>query len=252
MIALIDGDIIAYRCSSSCEPTRAKALLEPFEDAIRRADELLNRILQETGATSYRLFLGGSENFRYKIDPNYKANRANKPKPTWLQDVRAFLVTDWNAEICDGIEADDALGIEQYSLVTNVMLFEKMDVWERHYNSITCSIDKDLLQLEGWHYNFVKMEKIFVDEMTGIKNFYQQLIQGDQSDNIMGYDGKARLKIPQFLQPKIDELWSCTTESEMLELVRNMYNDDERLLRNGQLLWIMRKEKDIWKLPQTQ
>jgi hypothetical protein len=38
-------------------------------------------------------------------------------------------------------------------------------------------------------------------------------------------------------------------EFEMFEHVRNMYNDDEKMLMSGQCLWIQRKENDLWKFP---
>jgi 5'-3' exonuclease len=233
MIALIDGDLVAYRCSSSCEPTKAKPEREPLEAAIGRTHDLINRILNETGATSFRLFIGGETNFRTTIDPNYKANRKDLPRPTYLQDIRALLCTDYDAEITDGIEADDAMAINQRA------------------DTIICSIDKDLLQVPGRHFNFVKNVWYGIDKLTGLKNFYQQLIQGDATDNIMGYDGKARPKIPQFLQPKIDELWSMDNEWDMYRLVLQMYDMDyERLLRNARLLYIQRKENDEWNFPQ--
>lgn len=260
MIALLDLDIIAYRSSASCEPTMVKHFLEPKELALLRCEDLIQRILHETGATSYKGYLGGEDNFRYKIYPEYKANRSNKPKPTWLQDVREYLVTEHNAIICDGIEADDALGIEQTFLYNEVsagfgfqalMKEEGKSLAESNRTSIICSIDKDLLQIPGWHYNFVTGVKSFTDELTGLKYFYQQLIQGDQSDNIPGYDGLMRPKIPKFLQPKIDELWDCNNERDMWELVWGMYGEAPQIFINAQLLYIQRKEGDKWHPPVT-
>ncbi len=252
MIALIDGDIVSYRTASSCNPTKTKPEQETLDVALRRAEDLMNRIIHETSSEAYMLFLGGSENFRTSIDPNYKANRKDMPKPMWLQDVRSYLVTEWNAEICDNIEADDKLGIEQTRL-------NGLSDKHSEYESVICSIDKDLHMIAGLHYNFVKQEWRFIDEDYAIKWFYQQLIQGDLTDNIMGFDGKARPKIPQFLQPKIDELWNCSTEREMWKLVYEMYYDSSedkkesiaRLHRNGKLLWIMRKENDYWESPEV-
>ena len=234
MIALIDGDIVCYRAAASCEPTLHKAEREAKEVALARADDVIRRILHDTNSQQYRIFIGGSENFRYEIYPEYKGNRKDLAKPMWLQDVRESLVVNYNAIITDGIEADDAMGIEQ--------------TWEP--DTIICSIDKDLLQVPGWHYNFVKQERIYTTPLDGLKRFYQQLIQGDQSDNIPGYDGKMRPKVPKFLQPKVDELWSLDNEQDMYDLVLAMYdNDAGRLLRNGRLLWILRKEGEQWQPP---
>lgn len=220
----------------------------------------MKRILHETGADSYKMYIGGSENFRKQIDSSYKANRDDKPKPAWLQDVRAYLVTEWKAEITENIEADDALGIAQDKSFVDVLCWSdvrQQEIKVRKWSNTTviCSIDKDLHMIPGAHYNFVKQEWKFVTDNYAIKWFYQQLIQGDSTDNIMGFDGRARPKIPQFLQPKIDELWACETELEMYDLVWQMYSDydgqdsSERLEQTAQLLWIRRKENDKWAVP---
>jgi hypothetical protein len=123
-------------------------------------------------------------------------------------------------------------------------------LWKNLQGSIICSIDKDMLQVPGWHYNFVKLERQFIDELTGFKHFYTQLILGDQSDNIPGYDGKMRPKVPQFLQPCINSIWGAESESEMYRIVLEMYGDDsERLKRNAMLLYILRHEGDEWRPP---
>lgn len=251
MIALLDGDIIAYRAAASCEPTKTKEFLEDRAVALFRAEDTVRRILHETGADQYKVFIGGSENFRHQIYPEYKANRKDVKRPDWLQDVREYLVMEHKAVICDGIEADDAMGIEQcaehYRVGTED---DDRPGYLYDVDTIICSIDKDLLQVPGHHYNFVKQERIFVDQLVGLKHFYQQLIQGDASDNIPGYDGKMRPKIPKFLQAQVNYLWHCANEVYMYDLVLGMYEGDkERLKRNGQLLWIQRYEGDIWLPP---
>jgi hypothetical protein len=160
-------------------------------------------------------------------------------RPKWLQRVREHLVTDWKASVTDGIEADDALGIAHCS--------------EHDGDSIVCSIDKDLLMLPGMHYNFVKGEQRHISPLEGLRNFYGQLIMGDRSDNIPGFDGKMRVKIPQFLQGHFDLLEEMTEEIDMYEYLLNLYNEDtETMHRNAKVLWIMRKENDYWEAPKGQ
>ncbi len=195
----------------------------------------MRRILHDTNSQSYRLFIGGAENFRYKIDPNYKANRSDKPRPEWLQPVREFLVTEWKAEISDGIETDDNVGIA-YN-----------DAFE---DAVICSYDKDLRQIPGNHFNFKTGVFDIVSPRDGLLNFYTQLILGDKSDNIGGYDGKMRQKVPQFLNPVMDRLHACSTERDMYELVESIYElGEEALHRNAQLLYIQRKVDDSWSVP---
>lgn len=240
MIALIDGDLVSYPSAASCEPTKAKAEREPLDVAIRRADEAMRRILHATNAREYKLFIGGADNFRYQIDPTYKANRNDKPRPEHLQPVREFLVTEWKAHISDGIETDDHLGIEQSA--------------DNDQETVICSYDKDLLQVPGNHYNFQKEIWSYMTPLQGWASFYTQLIMGDRSDNILGFDGKMRVTVPKFLSQYVSAIHeSCSTPWEMFRVVEEIYElGEEAMLRNGQLLYILRHEYDEWSFPQEE
>lgn len=226
---LVDGDIVCYRCAAATE--------HETEDIARwQTSEMMRRILHETNAMQHRCFLSGGSNFRYDVYPEYKANRNDMPKPKWLQSVREHLVTEWNAKVTDGIEADDAMGIAQCS--------------EHDGDSVIASIDKDMLQIPGYHYNFVRLEHRNISPLEGLRNFYKQLIMGDRTDNIFGFDGKARQTVPKFLAEKVEYLDECMNEADMFAHVREMYNDDERMLMNGQCLYICRKdENERWQFP---
>ena len=113
--ALIDGDLVVYRCAASCE--KQGILIEPLEIALARVDELMRRILYEVGAVTYQVFLTGSNNFRYKYNPDYKANRRDTKRPEWLEPCREHLIVKWNAQLSDGCEADDMLSIAQTKLI---------------------------------------------------------------------------------------------------------------------------------------
>lgn len=235
-IALIDADLVAYRSSASCEPNKNKAEREDLEFAVARARDMMERILHATNPISFKAYLTGSDNFRYGICSNYKANRKDMVRPQWLQPVREYLVQEWGANVCDSIEADDAIGIDS-------------SIEE----CIICSIDKDLLQLSGHHYNFVKELFTFVSPREALANFYTQLLLGDRSDNIQGFDGKMRTSIPKFLQPYVDAIRSCTSEYEMYQVVHDIYElGDEDLIKNGRLLYILRKHDDMWNPPSSE
>jgi 5'-3' exonuclease len=216
MKALIDGDIVVYRCAASAEGEDDVGI------ALVRVDRLMEEILYATKADSYRAFLSGGNNFRYDVFPQYKANRKDAPKPRWLGACQDYLLSNWNAEITDGCEADDALGCAQDGTGT-----------------IICSIDKDLLQIPGKHYNFVKNEFSEVTEFQGIKHFYLQLLQGDRTDGISGLDGIGPKKAEKYLE-------GCETEEDLFNTVRGLYNNDKLLDTFGKCLWIWRHEGNIW------
>lgn len=225
---LVDADIVCYRCAAATEQ-------QGPELAVWQTSEMMRRILHETNAMQHRVFLSGSNNFRYSIYPEYKANRKDMPRPKWLQLVREHLVTDWQATVTDGIEADDAMGIAQCT--------------EHDDNSIIASIDKDMLMIPGRHYNFVKQEFRHISPLEALRNFYFQLIMGDRTDNIPGYDGKMRQSVPKFLESAVSYLDECMTEWEMYEHVRNMWSDEDMMHIAAQCLWIQRKEGDKYTPP---
>lgn len=222
--ALLDADLIAYRCAATCED---------FDDstvAIQRCFYLTEQILHSTQADSYTLYLTGSDNFRKKINPEYKANRKDKPRPKWLQDCREALVKEWQAVVTDGIEADDAMGINQTE------------------STIICSLDKDMLQVPGHHYNWVRDETTFVTPEQGLKSFWMQALVGDVADNIIGVRGLGPVKAGRILDPLYADTLEVLDEI-YYETVRGLYNDDVRLHTNAKCLWILRHEAGFWLTP---
>ena len=187
---------------------------------------MLKRILHETEATSYISYLTGPNNFRYTINPEYKANRKDVEKPKHLGICRDFIMKFYNGVMCDGFEADDAMGIAQCKQETKEP-------------TVICSIDKDMLMIPGYHYNFVKNEFSQVSELEGIKQLYRQMIIGDSTDNIFGIKGIGKVGAAKI----IDHL---TDESQMFLEVWQLYNDDKRLLMNANCLWIQRNENEMY------
>jgi hypothetical protein len=91
-----------------------------------------------------------------------------------------------------------------------------------------------------------------VSPLMGLRHFYTQLIMGDKADHIPGFDGKMRVKVPQFLEGHIAYLEECFTEREMFDHVAEMYKEHsslEQMIVNGKVLWIMQKEEDFWQEP---
>lgn len=222
MKALIDADIVAYRCAASAEN-------DPLDIAFVRIDRLMGDIIWNTEADGYQAFLSGEANFRKIIYPDYKANRKDMPRPQWLQQCREYMIQHWDAVMTDGYEADDAIGIAATTDPT----------------AIVCSIDKDLKQLPGRHYNFVTNEFQTVTYLEGVKNFYKQFLIGDKADNIPGIRGIGKVKAARIVDPLEDE-------TEIFTAIRDIFDDDERLLLTGRLLWILREEEGYWKFPQVQ
>ena len=223
MQALIDHDLVVFRCAASAEN-------DSLNIAIHRVEALLDELLTKTGADSYRAFLSGKSNFRKTIYPEYKANRT-APKPVHLEALREYALEKQNAELApDTLEADDALGINQTD------------------DTMIVSLDKDLLMVPGKHFSWeikgkgwTKPDK-FTEQtkLGGLRLFFEQCLKGDTADNIKGIEkiGNKRAK---------SMLADCVTEQQMFDAVRNAYGNDDEFIMNASVLRIMQNEEDVWK-----
>lgn len=230
MLALIDGDIVTHRVGYTTDN-------DPFWVAKARCDEMLDGILTKTKADTFRIYLSDSKenNFRYNIFPLYKANRIDQKRPVHLESLKEHLLVNWGALIAHGHEADDALGIDQ------------------GVGTVICSIDKDLLQIPGLHYNFVKDVFTEIDLHESNLRFYSQMLIGDTSDNIRGCRGIGPAKSAKAFE-------GCKEEVDFLEVVYNLYQKQEEgmstedilqhMLTIGRLLRIKQSEQEeLWTFP---
>lgn len=225
MHLLVDADSLLYKAGFVVNSEGQEQL------ACWQLDQLCEVLLDNVRPESYQFYISGSNNFRYGVYPEYKGNRVDMARPIHLAAMRVHIVSKWAATVTDGIEADDAVGIAQCT------------------TEDTCisHIDKDIDMIYGLHHNYNKNESYYVSNEQAMFNFYMQLIQGDKGDNIPGYDGKMRPKLPQFLYPVRDKLNECSCPEEMLEIVAGYYQYDwERLDLSARLLWIQRKSDDDW------
>ncbi len=224
MIALVDADVVAYRIAFGCND-------EPEKVAIAKAAEFLeDLVFTFANADDCEGYLTGKDNYRHEIAKTvpYKANRVAE-KPKHLGIIREYMISAWAFSVQEKQEADDAISIRAYAL------------GEEDY--IICSIDKDLDNVRGWHYNFGKNERYFVKEEDAIRNFYRQVLTGDRVDNVPGLPGIGPKKAEKILQ-------DCCTEEELYKAVLEAYKGDVVLLtEQAQLLWLRRKEGELWQPP---
>lgn len=120
--------------------------------------------------------LSGPGNFRDSIATvfPYKGNRDSSHKPYWYQSIRNYLSGEWGARIVHGREADDECSI--------------LARRDRDANTDYCiaTIDKDLDQIPGKHYNYLKLvhHRQSVDDAS--RWFWQQCLSGDATDGVPG------------------------------------------------------------------
>lgn len=224
---LLDGDIIVYRAAFSTEG------MEP-EDAEHKAEELIEEIMEATmfdpDPDALLVFITGPDNFRYEIATiaPYKGNRSASAKPQHFYHLRDYLVSEWDAEVSQGEEADDLIAKAATRLGPS---------------SIIASVDKDFMQVPCKFYNFGKKEFIEVTEFEGLTFFYTQILTGDRADNIKGLAGIGPVKAKRIIE-------GATTEQELYDKVLAAYDGDlDALIENARLLWLRREDDELWLPP---
>lgn len=258
MKSLIDADIVCWRAAFAAQETwydiylddkrlesfssrkmvdayvmgdkdytvRERIVPLPDKLATKFCDNLVNQILKKTGCDSQTLYLGGKFNFRKFLDPEYKANRKDLPKPLHKENIREHLIKNWGAEVVEYIEADDAIAIAQNTSDT-----------------IICSIDKDMKQVPGHHYHIVNDEFFEIDELEGWKNLFKQCLTGDIADNVQGMSGIGEKKATKMLA-------DCSSYEELRDKVHGAWVSlGEPDIPNYHLLYMLRdnQERDMYK-----
>lgn len=219
MIALLDSDIFVYRIAHAAKNEDSlKAVQRTVQTTIN------NLLLFDLDVDDYELHLtDGKNNFRNAkaVTVPYKGERKSE-KPRWYDEIREYMVNEFEATIHYTIEADDMLAIRATELGED--------------ESIIVSLDKDLDQVQGWHYNFVKQEKYYVDYPNAILNLAKQFLTGDRVDNIRGVKGIGPVKAQRLLG-------ELTTWEEMWEVIEEKLGTD-RAIENGHLLYMLRTRDD--------
>ena len=224
MVARLDADILCYRVAAASEnetEDTAMATLVSFVEDLMLFD------LQEE--IDYEFFLTGKTNFRYDVAVTapYKGNRKDKPKPKHLPLLRDYMIYAFGATVSEGQEADDDISIRATELGPE--------------ECIIVSLDKDFMQIPGWHYNFVKREKKWVTPEEGMRFFYTQVLMGDSADNIKGAPGIGVKKAEKILA-------DATTEIELYQCCVEVMGA-ERVLEDARLLWLRRSPNQMWEPP---
>ena len=155
-----------------------------FEESCNIADDYIINILNVTSATHYVGFFGGSSMSRKTIYPEYKANRKDLEPLKNLVEMKHYLYEKWKfvwltSDIAETTGKDCIHETDDY-----VASFVKQTP-----DSFIISPDKDLLGLEGNHYNPKKNKWVYNTEIEAYQHFWKSMVVGDSADNIKGIVG---------------------------------------------------------------
>lgn len=175
---------------------------DPVSYALRAVNVQVQSIMEECekrfGETGKMLmWISEGKSFRDKLATTrpYKGNRDPTHKPVHYGAIRDHLRAKYSSFVARGIEADDAVSIFAH------------DHYERSKPEriVIATIDKDLDQIPGWHYNY--MQKVFyaITNAEAEQFFVQQCLSGDPTDNVIGCwkcgEAAARRIAERFVYP---------------------------------------------------
>lgn len=202
---LIDADnLLVYRIGFAVEKDPNGE--EAFKYNIRN---FLDKLINKLGDFERKIYLTGVDNFRDEIATllPYKGNRTGAQKPKYYRQIREYLIANYGAIVVDGMEADDALGIEQMKYYHEPE--HEGDTGSCDSTIVAC--DKDMDMIPGKHYNPVKDKEYWISNDEGYYNFYKQCLTGDATDNIPGLKGYG---------PKTAEKWLEDHGSTMQSVIK--------------------------------
>lgn len=147
---------------------------EEYEKLFVVLEDTLMNILYDTNCTSYRAYLTGKENFRYKFLPSYKWRRSSKPAPKALLNLKKMcLARLTDCYLRAGEEADDSC-CRDYTTE------------EEGITKVLCHIDKDLNQVAGEHFDMSDNSTYSISKKDADDWVWYQVLAGDTADCYKG------------------------------------------------------------------
>lgn len=216
MILLFDYDSMVYKASyrvvsfgdirqfflagMTKEAMREEIVLRSI-DRMQNMEAFIFNDIEQTGCVidSVEYYLTTcSKSFRKELSQEYKSNRKRNK---WVSLIRNKVLAEYSAIYnSDTHEADDLIAARAQGLT------------EQGIEYVICSLDKDLQQIEGLHYNYYKDRG--TGEVRGLKfttkfdsflYFWKSLLTGDSGDRISGVKGIGEKKAAKILEGKKTE-----------------------------------------------
>jgi len=177
-------------------------------------NQFIHELLRESEATHYIGFYGSSDkttapNFRFAIDPEYKANRPETPDfiVKWRPTIHKEMSDRWGFMPVSGMEADDAVSIAKTQYQSE---FDEI---------VVITADKDLKQLGGiTHFDMSKHKITPINNFEADRFFVEQMLKGDTGDNVKGIPGIGPKTAASLVE-------GCSSSAELKWMTIRMYKN---------------------------
>jgi DNA polymerase-1 len=179
---LIDGDIFIYQIASKAETPvdwgdGQWTLSADFDIAKQELDDYLAKLQSTLDAHDTVVAIKDSQNWRRTVLSTYKAHRDNVREPMLRKPLMQHVRDTYRVFSRPTLEGDDVLGI----LATSEKIIKG--------RKIVVSIDKDMKQIPGEHYN-PKTEEHFTVLPANADYWHMvQTLTGDATDGYKGCPG---------------------------------------------------------------
>lgn len=152
VLLLVDGDMVAFSHCAAEEYGKESADIS-FAKIQMSMDAKMDFLTKRLGATDVITFISGSDNLRFDIAEDYKANRDGVWRPENLKNAKAHLQVAWNGYTFPYLEADDLMAMfarHDYEMVTGKRNVIKELIYKgpcTYDEVVIASLDKDLRQV---------------------------------------------------------------------------------------------------------
>lgn len=182
-IILIDADSLCYING------------DDIDQVLGKVDDAIGNIVSQSESTHYKVFVEHpyNNNFRKKIVRSYKQNRVGKPLPEFYNDIKTYLIENWNGYGIGGYETDDVI-ISSVRYVEEKYPFNEV---------VVATMDKDYAQypitiFDTYYRRFGDTRTVSLEQSN--YSLWSQMITGDFGDNIKGVKGKGKVASEKLLE----------------------------------------------------
>jgi len=241
-VMLVDGDLLAYRITSSLEePVEWEDDVWTLWADLKKGKQLfLQSVGFYMGLTKSRkaiICFSDKNNFRKQLDSKYKSFRKKIRKPICYKPLRKWIEDTHETVSYKNLEGDDVIGL----LATGI--------YKNH--CVIVSGDKDMRTIPAPQVCIVDDQIEIIDKNLADYNFCTQVLKGDSTDGYSGLVGCGTIKASRVLNEKKNIITQW--EAVLQEYTRNKYSIDDayhqarlaRILREGEYNYATHKPK-LW------
>jgi 5'-3' exonuclease len=221
MILLVDADSLIFAsCYDKYQDGEPKYFTD-IKDSVAKYEQqffdIVNTLEDSYDIKQVITFNGSKGNFRKILNRDYKQNRKQRELPPLLHEMHKYVKENFDSVSGYGVETDDMVA----------RFWKRLSDEIGRDNVMIVSLDKDYKQFPCLLYNYHFKHKTVYDisESTAMYNFYEQMIIGDQADNVNFFKGKGRVFAKKYLD-------GCKTKYQytkrMYELFKDTYKSKAR------------------------